>query len=101
MIYKIVYKKDFKEELQDIYNYIANVLKEKQIANQLIIKIFTRILNLKIFPRLYMKIGKMDRLHNEYHRMIVSNYIILYTVDELNQRVIISHIYYKRKKYLY
>ena len=73
MIYKIVYTKDFKEGLQDIYNYIANVLKEKQIANQLIIKIFTRILNLKIFPRLYMKIGKMDRLHNFiYSRWIES-----------------------------
>ena len=99
--FKIIYTQEFKEELKEIYKYISNVLKEKQIANRLIIKILNKISDLKIFPRLYMKIEKMDRLHNEYHRLVVNNYIVLYTVDELNQRVIISHIYYKRKNYLF
>ena len=88
------------EEIKHIYNYIANILNEREIANRLIIKILKRILELKESPRLYMKIGKLDRLHNEYHRMVVNNYIILYTVDDLNKKIFISHIYYKRKNYL-
>ena len=99
-MYKIIFTDEFDEEILQIYDYISKILKEKDAADRLLSKIRKMCYDLKIFPRLYMKIGKMDRLHNEYHRMIVDNYIILYTVDELNQRVI-SHIYYKRKNYLY
>ena len=99
-IYKIIYTQDFREELVNIYNYIANVLKEKEISNKFIRKILIRISELEIFPRLYMKIRRFDRLNNEYHRMVVNNYIILYTIDDLNQKVFISHIYYKRRNYL-
>ncbi len=74
---------------------------ENNAANRLISKIYKRIFDLRIFPRMYMKIGKIDKINNEYHRMIVNNYIILYTVDDLNKKVFISHIYYKRKNYLY
>ena len=73
---------------------------EKEAANRLLSKVRKMTYNLKIFPRLYMKIGKLDRLNNEYHRMVVNNYIILYTIDDINQKVFISHIYYKRRNYL-
>ena len=99
--FEIIYTQDFIEELINIYNYISNVLKEREISNKLVIKILERISDLRIFPRLYIKIKKLDRLNNEYHRMVVSNYIILYTVDILNKKVFISHIlYYKRRNYL-
>ena len=100
-MYKIIFTDEFDEEMEEIYKYISEVLKQEELAIKLYLKIKIRIYDLSIFPRLYMKIGKTDRLHNEYHRMVVKNYIILYTVDELNQRVIISHIYYKRKNYFY
>ena len=99
-MYKIIFTEEFDEEIQQIYDYISKNLKEKEIADRFISKVYGRIEDLKIFPKMYMKIEKMDRLHNEYHRLVVNNYIVLYTVDELNQRVIISHIYYKRKNYL-
>ena len=99
-MYKIIFTDEFDEEIQQIYDYISKNLKEKEIADRFISKVYGRIEDLKIFPKMYMKIEKMDRLHNEYHRLVVNNYIVLYTVDELNQRVIISHIYYKRKNYL-
>ena len=100
-MYKIIFTDEFDEEIQQIYDYISKNLKEKEIADRFISKVYGRIEDLKIFPKMYMKIEKMDRLHNEYHRLVVNNYIVLYTVDELNQRVIISHIYYKRKNYLF
>ena len=100
-MYKIIFTDEFDEEIQQIYDYISKNLKEKEIADRFISKVYGRIEDLKIFPKMYMKIEKMDRLHNEYHRIVVNNYIVLYTVDELNQKVIISHIYYKRKNYLF
>ena len=99
-MYRIIFTDEFNEEIQQIYDYISKKLIEREIADKLISNVYERIEDLKIFPRLYMKIGKTDRLHNEYHRVVVKNYIILYTVDELNQRIIISHIYYKRRNYL-
>ncbi len=99
-MYKIIFTDEFDEEIQQIYDYISKNLKEKEIADRFISKVYGRIEDVKIFPKMYMKIGKMDRLHNEYHRLVVNNYIVLYTVDELNQKVFISHIYYKRRNYL-
>ena len=99
-MYKIIFTDEFDEEIQQIYDYISKNLKEKEIADRFISKVYGRIEDLKIFPKMYMKIEKMDRLHNEYHRLVVNNYIVLYTVDELKQIVAISHIYYKRKNYL-
>ncbi len=99
-MFKIEFTDEFDEEIQQVYNYISYKLIERESANRLISIIYERISNLQMFPRLYMKIGKLDRLHNEYHRMVVNNYIILYTVDDLNKKIFISHIYYKRKNYL-
>ena len=36
-IYKIIYTQDFREELANVYNYIADVLKEKEISNRFIL----------------------------------------------------------------
>ena len=73
---------------------------EKETANRLISKVYERITDLIIFPKLYIKIGKFDKLNNKYHRMVINNYIVLYIVDDLNKKVFISHIYYKRRNYL-
>ena len=100
-MYKIIFTDEFDEEIEKIYKYISEELKQEELAIKLYYKIKKRIDDLSIFPKMYIKIEKMDRLHNEYHRLVVNNYIVLYTVDELNKRVIISHIYYKRKNYLY
>ena len=87
-MYKIIFTDEFDEEIQQIYDYISKNLKEKEIADRFISKVYGRIEDLKIFPKMYMKIEKMDRLHNEYHRLVVNNYIVLYTVDELNKRLL-------------
>lgn len=47
-----------------------------------------------------MKIGKKDKLKREYYRMVVKNYIILYTVDFDNKKVYISQMIYGKRNYL-
>lgn len=88
------------EEMNEIYEYIANNLKESNLAKLLITEITDRVLNLANEPELYMKIGKVDRLKREYHRMVVKNYVILYTIDFEKRKVYISNMIYGRRNYL-
>ena len=68
-------------EMEDIYSYITYALKENKAAKRLMKEVNKRILRLSSSPELYMKIGKIDKLKREYHRMIVKNYIVIYTID--------------------
>ena len=51
-------------------------------------------------PRMCTEIEKIDRTERQYRRMIVNNYVILYTIDELEKIVYIAHIYYGERNYL-
>ncbi len=88
------------EEMTEIYEYIANNLKEDNAAKRLMTEVIDKVLDLANAPELYMKIGKVDRLKREYHRMVVKNYVVLYTIDFEKKTVFISHMIYGRRNYL-
>ena len=98
--YKIKFAGEANDELDGIYNYICNQLKENKIAEKLRILIINKILDLEIMPYRYFKLGKDIQLKNVYHRMVIKNYVVLYTIDEFDKKVFISHIYYGRRNYL-
>ena len=86
--------------MTEIYDYISNNLKEDNAAKRLMTEVTDRVLDLAVSPELYMKIGKVDRLKREYHRMVIRNYIILYTIDFKKKKVYISHMIYGKRNYL-
>lgn len=88
------------EEMTEIYEYICNNLKENNAAKRLMTEVTDKILDLANAPELYMKIGKTDKLKREYHRMVVKNYVILYTIDFEKRKVYISRMIYGRRNYL-
>ena len=88
------------EEIIEIYEYISNNLKEDDSAKRLMTEVMDKVLNLASTPELYMKIEKVDKLKREYHRMVVKNYIILYTIDFEKKTVFISRMVYGRRNYL-
>ncbi len=88
------------EEMIEIYEYISNNLKEDKVAKRLMIEVTDRVLNLANAPELYMKIGKVDKLKREYHRMVVKNYVVLYTIDFEERKVFISRMIYGKRNYL-
>lgn len=51
-------------------------------------------------PNLYMKIEKKDKLKREYRRIVIDNFVVLYTVEESSKKVYIAHMYYGRRDYL-
>ena len=88
------------EEIVEFYEYISNDLKENNSAKTLITEVTNRILNLENAPELYMKIGKTDGLKREYHRIVVKNYVVLYTIDFEKKKVFISRMIYGKRNYL-
>lgn len=88
------------EEMTEIYEYISNNLKEDNVAKRLMTEVTNKVLDLANVPELYMKIGKADRLKREYHRIVVKNYVVLYTIDVKKKTVFISHMIYGRRNYL-
>ncbi len=88
------------EEMKQIYDYIANNLKADNSAFKLLKSVRMKILKLVEMPKIYSKINKRNRAKMEYRRLVVKNYVILYTVDDNKKIVYISHMYFKGKKYL-
>ena len=63
-------------------------------------KINDSIEELKYMPKAHAIIKKYDSLEMEYRRIVINNYVIIYTVDEENHKVYIVNIYYGRSDYL-
>ena len=98
--FEVKFTEECIEEMNKIYEYISNNLKENNAAKRLMTVTINKILELTNIPELYMKIGRIDRLKREYHRMVVKNYVILYTIDFEKRKVYISRMIYGRKNYL-
>lgn len=97
--YDIILTDMAKSELEEIYQYIFNNLKEPKIADKLMEKIETEILSLEISPYRCMEIP--IKLKNQvYRRLVVENYVVLYRFIEEEKKVVIFKILYGGRNYL-
>ena len=99
-IYEIEFTEDARDEIREIYKYISENLVAKQADRDLMRKMRNAIMDLAETPKLYMKIEKKDKRKRDFRRIVIDNYIILYTIDEDKKTVYISHMYYGRRNYL-
>lgn len=100
MEYNIKLTDSFLEEFEETCNYISEYLKNVDASNRLREKVIYNVLLLENTPKMYMKIEKLDRIERQYRRMVIDNYVILYTIDEKDKIVYIAHIYYGGRNYL-
>ena len=63
-------------------------------------KMRKNVMDLAESPLLYGKIEKKDKRKRDFRRIVVDNYVILYTVDETKRQYYISHMYYGGRNYL-
>ena len=99
-MFKVEFTEQCIEEMTEIYEYISNNLKASKAAQRLINDMNAKVMELSNNPELYIKIGKVDRLKREYHRIVIRNYVVLYTVDYDKMKVYISRMIYGRRNYL-
>ena len=94
MEYEIVISDTCLEEIEKNCDYIKNVLKAEPASNRLRKKIRKIIRELKNSPKIYAKIDKTDRVGRNYRRIVIDNYVIIYTIVEEDKTILISHMYY-------
>ena len=100
MEYKVRISETCLEEFEVIFEYIEKKLKATEASNKLRQKIRNAIRSLRTYPHIYAKIKKKDRTKREYRRIVIDNYVILYTIIEEDKLILISHLYYGRRNYL-
>ncbi len=100
MEYSIKLADQFLEEFEEICDYISNKLKNIDASNRLKEKVIYNVLLLENSPKMCTEIEKINRTERQYRRMLVNNYVILYTIDEPEKIVYVAHIYYGGRNYL-
>ena len=96
--YIITFSNYFYDEIKYIFDYINFRLKEPVIAKDLYNKIIYSIYSLEYFPQRYPKINNFK--NQNFHKLIVSNYIIIYEIDNSLNQVLILHIFHNTQNYL-
>ncbi len=92
--YKLIFTRKFVKEIDKIYEYIVDKLYSKNSANRLLLQINNNIKLITIFLKAYSKIK------NEYRKLIVKNYIIIFKVCEKRKEVHVVHIFYSKSNYI-
>jgi addiction module RelE/StbE family toxin len=87
------------EDLDGIFDYIANTLEAPVAANRLMIKIEKAIQGLKDAPRIGSKCRDETLNKKGYRKLIINNYIAFYLIDDKDRTVTIMRIIYGRRNY--
>ena len=97
--YNIILTDMAKLDLEEIYKYIFENLKEPNIADKLMEKIETEILDLEISPYRCMEVHIKPK-NQIYRRLVIENYVVLYRIVEEKKQVVIFQILYGGRDYL-
>ena len=78
--YQIIWSPKAYKDLQNIYTYITQNLKEKNIANNLIKKLLNSISSLNYLPERYVRILYPISNNKNLRKFTIDNYIVVYEV---------------------
>lgn len=98
--YKVIITPTASREMTRIYEYIREDLDAENAAINLMKQVETEFDRLQRSPYIYAEIEQYDDLKRKYRRIVVKNYVLLYTIDELEHVVFVSHMYYGRRNYI-
>ena len=98
--YSLEITESAKNDLKEIYNYIANSLMEPTTAEKQLERIEEGILSLKHMPlRIAMEHNESLKQRN-LRKLIVDNYLIFFLVNEETYSVIIVRVIYGRRDWV-
>lgn len=98
--YEIVFTNDCIREMDYIYNYISSKLYAEKSSKELMKNVQEAIEKLKNMPRIHMVIKKHNEVELEYRRIVIGNYVIVYTISEEERIIYVVHMYYGGSNYL-
>ena len=97
--YKIKITPKANDDLDEIYSYIAKELVNETAAENLMDKIEEKIMRLRDFPFSCSYVEDEVLKNKGYRKLIIDSYIVFYTVDETEKKVVVMRILYGKQKY--
>ena len=97
--YKIIITPTAYKEINKIYDYISEELYANKAAKDLMGQVEKKVQNLKYAPKIHKEIEKIDEVKRKYRRIVIKNFVILYTINEQTKTVYVSHMYYGKRNY--
>ncbi len=98
MMFKLIFAPEFSKDLDEIFEYISQALSAPISAKNQMQRIDHAITNLKSMPYMYPicdePLGELN-----YRKIIVDNYVMIYSVDEKNQHVNLLRAFYGKRQY--
>ena len=98
--YEVILTERAREDLNEVYDYIANSLMAENTAINLYKKILNDILRLEEYPEAYSIIERYKDNKYQYRKLIIKNYVAVYRIDKLNRKVYIVRIVYGGRNYI-
>lgn len=98
--YRVIITPTAYKEMNKIYNYITEDLCAENAARRLMEKVEEEVQKLKCAPKIHTEIKKFDELKRNYRRIVINNYVLLYTINEEENIVFVSHMYYGGRNYM-
>ena len=99
--YKIIFEPRVVSDLKDIVKYIADTLKEPEIAERIYTSIKERIFSLETMPYRHKLVNDEPFHKIEIRILPVENYSVFYFVEEKTKIVHIFRILYNRREWKY
>lgn len=85
---------EFRQEVRDIYNYVANTLLVKETALKLVDKILTAVESLGEMPYRNPLYEREPWKSRGLRKFVVGNFIVFYLTNEKSKDTVILHIFY-------
>lgn len=99
MGYSVLITESAHDDLDKIYTYIATELCNPTAATDLADKVESCLQQLVNYPYSFEVAANRQLAKQGYRRIAINSYILLYLVDERDNRVIVARMFYGRQKY--
>ena len=96
MSFKITLSENAVDDMAKIRSYITYNLQNPDAALEQLERIFFAVEALKEFPKIH-RVRKKDKKGNEIRVYPVDNYVIIYSINEVERIVNVSHVLYGRR----
>jgi len=100
-LYRIDISEPAENDLRDIVRYISTSLSEPMAALSTIDSIEEAIKKLRTMPQKYPLVMDERLMVLGYHKLIIKNYIVFFTINEKQRVVDVERILYKRRDWLH
>ena len=92
--YSVIYSPEAKDNLKEIYSYIAFELEAPDTAEGQVNRIRKEIRSLDFMPARYAIVDWEPWRSMEMHRVPVDNFVVYYAVDDQSRTVTVIRIFY-------